>query len=135
MKVSATQSEPGRYTHRAAIRRHELTIDEPADQGGDDLGPTPQEMVAASLAGCMAITLEMYASRKQWDLGGPVEVEVEYDQAERGQPTSFTIVLRLPDNCTEEQVRRLREIASRCPVHRTLEGPATFEDRVELVSR
>jgi|SRR5579884_360451 len=118
------------YTHSVAVRNHELTVDEPRDHGGEDSGPTPQELLAASLASCTAITLEMYASRKQWDLG-PVEVECEYSTPERGAPTQFALVMRLGRECTEEQLERLRTIAAKCPVHRTLQGEVSFSERIE----
>ena len=131
MKATAHRTS-NTYTHRVDVRQHHLTADEPREHGGDDEGPSPQELLAASLASCTAITLEMYAVRKGWDLG-PVEVEVEYSPAERGAPTLFKMALRLPSDCTEEQVKRLQGIAAKCPVHRTLEGEVSFEDRVELI--
>jgi putative redox protein len=109
-----------------------VTVDEPIEQGGEDEGPSPQELLAASLASCTAVTIEMYARRKDWDIG-PVEVECEYAAAERGGPTCFTLVLRLPAECSEEQIERLSAIAAKCPVHRTLEGEVSFEEHVELV--
>jgi putative redox protein len=120
------------YTHKLDIRQHHLTADEQADHGGDDEGPSPQELLAASLASCTAVTMEMYAKHKGWDLG-PVDVEVQYTPAERGCPTRFKLALRLPSDCTEEQVQRLQVIAAKCPVHRTLEGEVMFEDRIELI--
>jgi len=120
------------FTHTLAIRGHEVTTDEPRDEGGQDDGPTPQELLAGSLAACTAITIEMYAQRKGWDLGA-VEVQCEYEQSERGQPAEFDLVLRLPSSCTAEQVDRLRTIAAKCPVHRTLEGAVRFEQRVESI--
>jgi putative redox protein len=131
MKATAHRTT-NTYTHRIDIRQHHLTADEPGEQGGDDRGPNPQELLAASLASCTAITIEMYAQRKGWDLG-PVEVEVEYDAAEPGSPTRFSLKLRLPSDLTEEQIERLRVIATKCPVHRTLEGDVSFEDRIELI--
>src|SRR5436309_12364510 len=107
--------------------------DEPTDQGGEVEGPMPQELLAASLASCTAITIEIYAKRKGWDLG-PVEVECEYAPAERGCPTKFRLEFRLPNGCTEEQVERLRAIAAKCPVHRTLDGEVLFEDRIRWVT-
>ena len=68
--------------------------------------------------------------RKGWDLGY-VEVECEYTPAERGCPTKFDLVLRLPDDATDEQVERLKVIAAKCPVHRTLDGEVMFHERVE----
>src|SRR5205814_5537283 len=121
MKAIAQQSAPTSLTHRIDIRGHQVVSDEPVDRGGEDDGPTPQELLAASLASCTAITMEMYAKRKRWDIG-PVEVECEYIPAERGCPTHFNLIIRLPNGCTDEQVHALRVIAAKCPIHRTLDG-------------
>jgi putative redox protein len=131
MKATATRS--GSLRQAIRIRDHQLTIDEPIDKGGEDSGPSPQEMLAASLAACTAITMEMYAKRKGWDVGD-VEVACDYTPAERGCPTRFNLVMRFPDAMSDEQVERLRVIAAKCPVHRTLEGEVMFDERVERVS-
>ncbi len=120
-------------SHQVDIRSHQLTADEPADHGGEDEGPSPQELLAASLASCTAITIEMYAKRKGWDLG-KVEVQCEYTPAERGCPTKFRLDFKLPNGCTEEQVEKLRAIAAKCPVHRTLDGEVLFEDHIHLAA-
>ena len=86
-----------------------------------------------SLASCTAITLEMYADRKGWDVG-PVEVECEYSPAERGCPTRFSLIIRLAEGLSQEQVDRLMVIAAKCPVHRTLDGEVMFDERVEIAS-
>jgi putative redox protein len=132
MKATA-QRDNGGFTHRIAVRGHQVTIDEPAEHGGADEGPSPQELLAASIASCTAVTMEMYANRKGWDLG-QVEVDCEFETPERGSPTRFNLVLRLPDTLTQEQVDALRRIAGKCPVHRALEGESIFEDRIELIS-
>ena len=132
IKTTATRSGRTTFTHRVTARGHQLTVDEPTDKGGDDEGPTPQELLAASLAGCTAITIEMYAKRKDWDIG-PIEVECEYTTPEHGEPTRFRLVLRLPRGLIDEQVQRLRAVAGKCPVHRTLDGEVLFDERVELV--
>jgi putative redox protein len=134
MKAIAARTSGDSYRHRIDIRQHQLTADEPTDNGGEDQGPTPQELLAASLAGCVAITMEMYAQRKGWTIG-EVAVECRYEQAERGQPTAVMLILRLPDGLSPEQVERLSTIAAKCPVHRTLEGQVTFDQRVELDGR
>jgi putative redox protein len=133
LKATARRTARTTFTHRVDIRHHQLIADEPVDEGGDDEGPSPQELLAASLASCTAITMEMYAKHKGWDIG-TVEVECEYTPAERGCPTAFRLVLRLPSECSAEQVERLRVIAAKCPVHRTLDGEVVFDERVELVS-
>jgi putative redox protein len=116
--------------HTVLVRDHQLTVDEPPARGGDDAGPDPLELLAVSLASCTAITMEMYASRKGWDIGH-VEVGVEYTPAERGCPTKFQLVMRLPDELPDEQVERLRVIAAKCPVHRVLDGEVMFQERIE----
>jgi putative redox protein len=131
MKATATRS--GSLRQAIRIREHSLTIDEPTEKGGEDGGPSPQEMLAASLAACTAITMEMYAKRKGWDVGD-VEVACDYTPAERGCPTRFNLVMRFPDSLSDEQVERLRVIAAKCPIHRTLEGEVMFDERVERVT-
>ncbi len=130
MRTATARQTATTFTHRITIRQHELIVDEPADQGGDDRGASPLELLAASLASCTAITVEMYAKRKGWDIA-PVEVECEYDPAPRGQTTVFNLVLRLPSTCSQDQVERLKVIAAKCPVHRVLEGDVAFRERVE----
>jgi len=120
------------FRHVVKVREHRLNCDEGQDAGGDDAAPSPQELLAASLASCTAVTIEMYADRKGWDLGD-VEVECEYTPAERGCPTKFTTTLRLPSDLSEEQVQRLKVIATKCPVHRTLDGEVMFDERVERI--
>jgi putative redox protein len=131
--LKATATRERGFRHVVKVRSHELSIDEPQETGGSDTGPSPQELLAASLASCTAVTMEMYAARKGWDIGG-VEVACEYTPAERGCPTRFELVLRVPDDLPEEQVERLQVIAAKCPVHRTLEGEAMFDERVERVT-
>jgi putative redox protein len=131
MRATARRDD-GTLRHTVQVREHQLTVDEPLDAGGDDAGPDPQELLAVSLASCTAITMEMYAARKGWDIGH-VEVDVQYSPAERGCPTRFELVMRLPEDVPEEQLERLRVIAAKCPVHRALDGEVMFEERVERV--
>jgi putative redox protein len=129
MRAVARQRE--KFTHDVKAGDHTLTVDEPVEAGGQDEGPSPQELLAAALASCTAVTMEMYAQRKGWDTSG-LEVDVEYTPAERGCPTKFELVLKMPPHLDEEQIERLQVIAAKCPVHRTLEGEVMFEERVEL---
>lgn len=111
----------------------EIVVDEPVSAGGSDSGPSPTQLLAASLAGCTAITLELYAERKGWDLGA---LEVEVDFASEGlTPAAFDVVLRLPDSFDAEQRQRLLKIAGRCPVHKVLasETSIAISDRVETL--
>ena len=132
-RMQATARRDGAtLRHSVQVRDHQLTVDETLDQGGEDTGPDPQELLAVSLASCTAITVEMYAARKGWNVGH-VEVAVEFTPAERGCPTKFELIIRLPDDLPEEQAERLRVIAAKCPVHRTLDGEVMFQERVERV--
>jgi putative redox protein len=129
MRAVARQRE--KYTHDIKMGSHALVADEPSDHGGLDEGPNPQELLAASLASCTAITMEMYAKRKGWDTSG-LEVDCRYTPADRGCVTKFELIMRMPPHLSEEQVERLRVIAAKCPIHRVLEGEVAFEERVEL---
>ena len=130
--MRATARQTGNLRHVVKVRDHQLTVDEAHSAGGDDSGPSPQELLAASVASCTAVTMEMYARRKGWDVEG-VEVDCEYRAAERGCPTRFTLTLRLPSDLSDEQVARLKVIAAKCPVHRALDGEVMFDERVERV--
>ena len=124
--------ENGSFKHDIEIGEHHVTADEPEKNGGTDEGPSPQELLAASLASCTAITIEMYAKRKGWEIGD-VAVDVDYEPAQRGSPTKFAMKVGFPKELPEEQRERLMQIAAKCPVHRTLEGEVMFEESVELI--
>ena len=108
------------FAHDVEIEggKHRLLIDEPVEAGGEDAGPAPTRLVAAGLAGCVAITMEMYAERKGWELGQvEVTVDVEYD---RFTPRSFSVTIHIPAELDEERREALLKVARKCPVHRVL---------------
>ena len=121
MRIVARRVEG--YAHDIEVDDgHSLRVDEPVDKGGADTGPRPTQLLGASLAGCIAITVEMYAQRKGWDVGTvEVDVEMTYDGP---APKSFEVGLKLPAELDEEQRRRLLAIATKCPVHKVLAGEA-----------
>ena len=131
MRAIATRQDG--FRHVVKVREHQLNVDETVDHGGEDSGPNPQELLAASLASCTAVTVEMYARRKGWDISD-LEVECEYSPAERGSPTRFSLVMRMPPHLSDEQLERLKVIAAKCPIHRTLDGEVMFSERVERVA-
>lgn len=132
MKVVARRREG--FAHDVEIEGgHTILVDEPRRVGGTDVGPRPTLLLAASLASCTAVTMEMYAERKGWDPGQvEVDVDVEYDGP---APIAFDVTLRLPEGLSDEQRERLRTIAAKCPVHKVVAGatPVTIADRVELL--
>jgi putative redox protein len=129
MRAIARQRE--KFTHDVKAGSHTVVVDEPVESGGSDLGPSPQELLAAALASCTAVTMEMYAQRKGWNVSGLL-VDCRYTPAERGCPTRFELVVQMPAHLDDDQIERLRVIAAKCPVHRTLEGEVAFDERVEL---
>jgi putative redox protein len=121
------------YEHDLEIRQHRLISDEPEDRGGWDGGPKPTELLAASLASCTAITIEMYADRKEWELG-QVEVAVDYTTGTPDAPPSFEVRIGIPVELTDEQRERTLVIAGKCPVHRTLAAQhVKIEDSLETI--
>ncbi|MCW3006285.1 MAG: OsmC family protein [Solirubrobacterales bacterium] len=130
--MKATSRRKGNLRQMITMREHSVISDEPRETGGDDTGPSPQELLAASLASCTAVTMEMYAQRKGWDIGY-VEVDCEYQPGERGKPTKFELVLRFPPELSDEMIERLKVIATKCPIHRTLDGEVMFTERVETI--
>jgi putative redox protein len=111
--------------------RTEITVggkiviaDEPEELDGTNQGPAPGEFLLISLASCTAITLRMYADRKNW----PIEkiiVEVNFEKVDN--KTIFKRELQLVGDLTDEQKARLLQIANACPVHKTLTNPIEIQ--------
>ena len=120
------------YTHDVEIEGgHKMVIDEPIDVGGANEGPSPARTLGAALAACTAITCEMYAERKGWDVGKlEVDVEIQADES-KGTTSGFEVTLRVPEPLDEAQQSRLLVIAGKCPVHRIISG----ETPVEIVDQ
>ncbi len=132
MKRAVARRRNG-FEHEVEIREHRLIVDEPEEKGGTDHGPEPAELLAASLATCTAITIEMYADRKEWGLG-TVEVVVDYEHATPDDPPIFDVTIKLGAELTEENRDRLLVIAGKCPVHRTLKrDDVVIHDSLEFV--
>jgi putative redox protein len=132
VKVVARRREG--FAHDVEIEGgHKVRIDEPTAAGGSDTGPSPTRLVAAGLAGCIAVTIEMYAERKGWDVG-PVEVDVDVEY-EGHVPRSFAVELRLPAELSDEQRARLLVIARKCPVHKLLvdETSVVVSERIKAL--
>jgi putative redox protein len=110
-------------------RSHEVIVDAEVEVGGTDQGPTPHELLAASLAGCTSITVQMYADRKGWPLKScDVTVRlVDGDKSDANSATNFTVTVSFDGELTAEQRSRLLEIANRCPVHRALMRPTQIK--------
>lgn len=117
------------YTTEVRAGNHQFRADEPESVGGNDFGPTPYDLLLSGLGACTAMTLRMYADRKEWDLQ-EVDVFLSHGK-EHAEDTEETdqkgakidvierkIVLR--GELDNKQQKRLLEIADKCPVHKTL---------------
>ena len=132
MRTAVVRRRDG-YEHQIEMRQHRLIIDEPEDKGGPDRGPMPAELLAASLGSCTAITMEMYAARKEWGLG-TVEVAVDFTEATVDDPPTFDVRITLGAQLSEENRDRLLTIAGKCPVHKALKDQdVVIHDSLELI--
>lgn len=128
MTTVLLRSVGDRFTTQVTTARHAIVADEPQPEG-DDLGPSPYELLLAALGACTSMTLQMYARRKGWPLA-EVQVELSHDRShaadcggcEDGAVALETVHrrIRLEGALTSDQRERLMQIAQRCPVHQTL---------------
>ncbi len=118
------------YTTLIKAGKHFIIADEPEDVGGSDFGPTPYQLLSSALATCTAMTLRMYANRKNLEVN-EIKVHVNHDKRHcedcQSDNTSsridhFERLIEIDGNITAAQRQRLLEIADKCPVHKTLEA-------------
>ena len=128
MAMTATARRAGNsLKHEVDVNgRHTIVTDEPEHLGGTDEGPAPHELLAATLAACIATMIAMYAQKRGWDIG-ETAVDVDYDAD--SAPRRFVIDVHLPADLTPDQQRRLERVAESCPVRRAMEAGFTFEER------
>jgi len=127
------------FTTSIQTKKHSFIADEPESAGGDDFGPSPYDFLSAGLAACTVMTLKMYAERKKWDLQ-EVFVYITYSKKHSDdlgiavdKPTRFDYLekkLKFVGNLDEAQILRLKEIAGKCPVHKTLQSEVIINTTV-----
>lgn len=136
-QVAVRLGEKG-FTTDVMVRQHSLTADEPERVGGNDFGPTPYELVAAGLGACTAMTMQMYARRKKWDLKEVVvhlnhykdyAEDLENMEDKKSKIDHFDKEIIMEGDLSEQQRERLMEIADRCPVHRTLHSDIQIQTK------
>jgi len=129
------------FTTSIQTKKHNFIADEPASIGGDDFGPSPYDYLSAGLAACTVMTLKIYAQLKKWDLqevfvyishAKKHSDELELDMEKSGYLDHMSKKLKFVGNLDEKQKIRLKEIASKCPVHKTLQSEVIIE--TELIN-
>lgn len=127
-----------RYRTEVRAREHLLISDEPRELGGSDQGATPYELLTGALGACTAITLRMYADRKEWPLEavrvGLVHEKVHAEDCDceteaTGRIDVISMEIHLVGPLTAEQRIRLIDIADKCPIHRSLNGQIVIKTR------
>ena len=136
--VTVAESGRGRLGQTIASGRHVLSADEPLAAGGEDSGPNPYDLLLSALGACTAMTLRLYAGRKQWPLEH-VSVTLRHEkihaqdcadcETKEGKIDRIERDIQMTGPLDAEQRARLLEIADKCPVHRTLHS------EVQVVTR
>lgn len=127
------------YSQLLTAGHHAFAADEPEDAGGEDLGPSPYELLLWALGACTSMTILMYARRKGWDVA-EVSVHLTHDrvhaqdcedcESETGKVELIRRDISVRGQISEEQRDRLLEIAERCPVHKTITGNPKVVDSI-----
>ena len=138
--VIVSETGAGKYENWIVANGHVSLAGEPPSVGGTGNGPTPYDLLSASLGACTSMTLRMYADRKAWPIDDIlVEVTHAKDHAAdceacvEGQDVKVDIferTIRVKGALDEEQRGRLLEIADKCPVHKSLHSPVVVRTRL-----
>lgn len=128
-KVAASLDGEDMFTTQLKLGDHNGIADEPTSFGGNNFGPTPYEYISAGLAACTAMTVQMYARRKEWEINN-VTVHIDYSkdhavdckscEDKSSKIDTFSRKIKFEGELSAEQKTKLLEIADKCPVHRTL---------------
>ncbi len=138
--VVRIKDKTNKFLTQIQTGKHMLTGDEPEDVGGEDMGPSPYQLLTSALGACTAMTMRMYADRKGWDIS-EIRVHLNHEKkhsddcADCEKSSSkidhFERLIEIDSQLDDSQIARLLEIANKCPVHRTLEGEVKIETRLK----
>ena len=116
------------YLAEAKMRNHFVVTDVPVTDGGEDSAPTPVEYLLTAIGSCVAVTLRMYAARRNWDVG---EITVNVFQLKDEQGSYLTEEISFENDITEDQRKRLLVFAGKCPVARMVKGETRIESIIK----
>jgi putative redox protein len=120
MTILVQRDRTHKMKHVVHVREHAFAVDEPADNGGEDLGVTPHEVYDSALGACKALTVLWYARRKQIPVDD-IQVAVDRDGSEERQGTyRLRVTLAVTGDLTDAQRRELLAVAEKCPVHKLM---------------
>lgn len=130
-QVEARLNASDGFTTALKVGDHLLTGDEPLYIGGANLGPSPYEFVGAGLSACTVMTLQMYAKRKGWEIDVEIHTDHSKQKNESGDVVDvFEKQILVSGDIDEKQLERLMQIASKCPVHKTLKQGVEFKTSI-----
>lgn len=116
------------YLSKLSMRGHLIVADEPIENGGKDVGPTPTELILSGLAACTASTLRMYADKKGWDVERiDLEISIRIEKTDTGQISHIESLIDITGNIAAQEKARMIEIAQKCPVHKLLSNPIRIQ--------
>ena len=132
-EIQSATAEIGKSLYHTELRSrtHALVADEPEDVGGRDEGPRPGDFMRMALASCTAITLRMYADRKQFDVD---KIQVKVSNGPFDKKTVYSSEIEITGNLSAEQQERMLQIAKLCPVHKALTNPVEIHTQLRVVN-
>ena len=126
------------FAQTVEIGPHRFAGDEPVAFGGTDTGPSPYDLLLASLGTCTSMTISFYARRRGWPLES-VTVSLHHSkihaidcaecETKEGKIDRIEREIHLAGSLTDEQRSKLMEIADRCPIHQTLTSEINIRSR------
>jgi putative redox protein len=115
------------YLAEVKIRNHFLVTDVPISEGGADAGPTPVEYLLTAIAGCVAVTLRMYAARRNWDVG---EININVFQMKDENGAYLSEEISFEKEISDDQREHLLVFAAKCPVAKMVKGETRIESKI-----
>ena len=135
MSKVVVKSEGKGLRHQIKAGDHTWIADAPKDVGGDEAGPDPHQLLMASLGACTAMTLEIFAKKRSWNL---THVAVNLEEQQVDDPKNpgkkiprFTRDIEVEGDLTQEQLDTLKSIADKCPIHKILTGEKTIDTQLK----